>query len=140
VAKVPAASAEWDLVGPLLAKYGIVTELDRNTFAMYCGWHAKYVHLENKMREAGDAAYIDVTPNKFTVQSALFSALTRATEMVAKLGAKLGLAPDDRAALLRDISLAPALQGDLFGQNTPGAQSGQGQAPAPSKAQSYFPA
>jgi hypothetical protein len=49
---------------------------------MYCGWHAKYVHLENKMREAGDAAYIDVTPNKFTVQSALFSALTRATEMV----------------------------------------------------------
>lgn len=137
VQAVPGAAAEWDLLAPVLHQHGIVTDLDRNILAMYCQWQARYVELENQMRTAGADAFSDVTPNGFVVQSARFSALSRATEMVAKLGAKLGLAPDDRAALLRDIAAVPK-QGDLFGKNS--SASSAGQTPEQAKAQGYFPA
>src|ERR1017187_9258670 len=47
------AKKEWKRVAPILAKYNILTDLDRNTLILYCQSWSDYVSLTATLRELG---------------------------------------------------------------------------------------
>lgn len=47
------ACKEWDRVAPLLAKYGIITELDGPALAGYCQSYSTYSHAMQKVNQHG---------------------------------------------------------------------------------------
>lgn len=105
---LPEAKREWTRLAPELERLGLLTHLDRATFAAYCqawAWVRRYEEIVAKegMVIPGHRG----VPRKHP----LLSALNAATAAVRALGCEFGLTPVSRSR----ISLPTATDGDDWG-------------------------
>lgn len=115
------AKAEWDRITAQLEPLGLVTEIDMAVLAAYCQAFARWCRAESQLKALGDAALIEVTPNKFKQQSALLLIANRAEERMLKLATEFGMTPAARARVSPSNP-----QGDLFGFGSEGKQAPKG--------------
>ncbi len=73
---------------PILARLGLLTEIDVELLAMWCSSYSTMVDAENNILEYGRVVK---SPNtKFPIQSPYLAILNKAHEKMQKLGAELG--------------------------------------------------
>jgi phage terminase small subunit len=88
--------AEWELIGPILFRLGILTEADGPAFAALCFNYCQFERYARKARAGGNRA-IDGSPGK----GPSFQELARKYyEDLRKGWAMFGMTPSDRTALV----------------------------------------
>jgi P27 family predicted phage terminase small subunit len=121
----PDARREWRRLTVELARYGLITQLDRGVLSMTCQEWARWQWAERKIAEAnradaaGEAGMISAAPSGYRMQSVYLQISVKAEERYEKLKSCFGLSPSDRA---RVTPSDPQLPLPLSGSNpvTPG--------------------
>jgi len=90
-------------------KLGLVSKIDRSALSMYCTAWGRHADAENKIRELGDKALVDETPNGFQVQGVWLNISNKAMEQCHKFLADFGMSPSARSRVTPGD-----LNGDLF--------------------------
>ena len=93
----PAASIEWDRLAPELLRTEVLTCWDVDTLAAYCEWAVIQKAAAAEVAAEGHTIYTDNGPRPHPS----LNALEKASQMVMRLGGKLGLNPSDRGKLGR---------------------------------------
>jgi len=112
------ASREWKRITEELAKYGLVSEVDRNALAMICTLWARYVDAEVAIEKAAKAdpasqGLFVKTPNGFSVQSPWVAISNKAMEQYRLYLTEFGLSPASRTKVTPSDPYTP----DLFDVN-----------------------
>jgi P27 family predicted phage terminase small subunit len=87
------ARAEWDRMAPILADMGLISEVDRSAFAMYCQSWGDHAKAENMIRKHGAVVK---TTNGNIVQSPWVGISNRAKLIAHKFLVGFGMTPADR--------------------------------------------
>lgn len=90
------AVKEWKRVVPFLTKYGILTDLDRNTLALYCQSWADYLNYTEILRESGstyETALGQIKPRPEVLMR------RQAWMEVIRVSTEYGLTPSSRAGM-----------------------------------------
>lgn len=104
----------WTDITKRLTTVGLMTVLDRNTLAIYCQLYARWKLCEKRIQEHG--LYLPLMDDKGQVvgykeRPEVYRAQKLAMD-VARLGAKFGLSPADRAMMAGSLDQsAPSPQG-----------------------------
>lgn len=126
------ALKEWKRITVELAKYGMISEVDRDALAMICTLWGRHVTAENliermakkelqELKKNGKPATLATgglfvkTPNGFPVQSPWVSVSNKAMEMYRMFLSEFGLSPAQRTR----VTPGNPLQPDLFDLNKP---------------------
>lgn len=123
------ARKEWRRISAELAKYGLISELDRSALALYCQAWARWVWAEEQLRRAMDLAeqrrleaeakgevwtggdgFQVPTPNGSFTYSPFWVAANKAADQVDKFLASFGLSPSSRTR----VSPSQNRQRELF--------------------------
>ncbi|MCH7872906.1 MAG: phage terminase small subunit P27 family [Planctomycetes bacterium] len=88
-----AAKAEWRRIAPVLVKAGIATAADRGVLALYCTWWARAAEAE---REIAKTAAVVKSPSGFPIQNPWLSIAAKASTLMLKFAAELGITPSSR--------------------------------------------
>lgn len=98
------AKKEWLRLTPHLEKLGLISQLDRAAFALYCQEWARWLWAEreiakmNKLDKVdGDAGLVWDTPSGYKQMSVLLMISNRASANFMKAAAEFGLTPSARA-------------------------------------------
>ena len=99
-----AAAAEWERLSAELARYGMVSEVDRGVLAMICTTWARYVEAEEMIERtakgsAGTGLFIK-SPNGYPIQSPWLAVSNKAIELYRSLLGEFGLSPAARSRVL----------------------------------------
>ncbi|MDB6061550.1 MAG: hypothetical protein JWM78_1653 [Verrucomicrobiaceae bacterium] len=92
-----AAKRHWQEVGPELVKAGLIALIDGDVFAVHCDTAAKFAEVTQKLKTIDDA--LVETPQKFIVQSALFTVRSKLLEQLVKTGREFGMTPSARSGI-----------------------------------------
>jgi len=87
------AAAEWNRVAPILAKQGLLTEVDRTALEAYCIWYEIYRKLLAALNRKGKKALAIGTTDYNRVQSAM----SDASANMMRNAACFGITPADRS-------------------------------------------
>ena len=112
-----AARAEWKRIIALLEKYKLITDIDTAALALYCASYGRWQDAEAKIQEiknkGGDGLMVKA-PSGYPIQNPYLAIANRAMEDCYKYLQQFGLSPAARTRV------QPGLQGDLFGNESPG--------------------
>lgn len=124
------ARKAWKRLSEELARYNLISTVDREAFAMLCQTIGRVEQIETSINkkqalllEQGKDitdALMDTTPNGLRIQSALYQLLNKEQAKLHQLLRSFGLRPDARAA----VTTAIRMQAQLFdagGTPTPAA-------------------
>jgi len=118
------ARKEWDRITAELARYGMISEVDRGAMAMICTLWARYVEAEEMIERMAQAAHgtglFVKSPNGYPIQSPWLAVSNKAMEMYRGYLAEFGLSPAARCRVVPSD-----LQLDLPGIEVNGAPSSQ---------------
>src|SRR5580704_8802982 len=93
------AKKEWKRVAPVLARYGVLTELDTNALALYCQSWSDYLNYTDYIREVG-SSYESEGVNGLQIKSRPEVKMrAQAWKEVIRLSAEFGFTPSSRAGL-----------------------------------------
>lgn len=104
-----AAKKYWKDIAPELEKVGLVGLVDTAAFSAHCDSVGKFEEVTRKLKTLDDM--LDETPQKFQVQSALFTIRNKLWEQVMKSGSEFGLTPAARSKVKTDSPKQPTLDG-----------------------------
>lgn len=115
----PPARRIWLRVAPVLARTGLLTELDGNTLARYCEAEAQYIqakrYVDSLIKGTGDSVYesrlLIRTRNGNVIQNPAISLMKNASAEADRLGKQFGMSPSARAGLSISPVAKPAKQG-----------------------------
>jgi P27 family predicted phage terminase small subunit len=106
------AFREWKRVTAELARYGLISLVDRAALVFYVIAWARHVEAEAMIQKAATAAggsgLFVKTPNGFPVQSPWLAVSNKAMELCTKFLAEFGMSPSARTRV------SPSAQPDLF--------------------------
>jgi P27 family predicted phage terminase small subunit len=88
-----AAKKEWRRAGRTLLRLGLVTEMDRAAFALYCQAWGRWVEAEDALRRHGVMVR---SPAGFPMQSPYLAVANRAMEQMRSLLSEFGMTPASR--------------------------------------------
>ena len=88
------AQAEWKRMAKELKPLGILTQLDKNIFAVYCQAFSTWAQATRKITEMG---MVRVTKNGFTEQNPFLPIANKAKEQMMKALIEMGMTPSSRA-------------------------------------------
>jgi P27 family predicted phage terminase small subunit len=108
------AQKEWVIISDSLYALGLLTEIDINTLAAYCGAYSRWRHAEeglNILKQKGDlnALVIKTTTGNWIQQPLIGIANKAAADMV-RYASEFGMTPVARAKL----GTAPSKEDDKF--------------------------
>jgi P27 family predicted phage terminase small subunit len=98
------ARQEWRRVAPLLAKNGLLSELDGNALAAYCVVFAEWRTAARQARRMPTV----VGPNGFLMASPFVAQARQALALLRSLMTDFGMTPSARARVTKIAALAPA--------------------------------
>jgi len=111
------AKNEWKRIAPELERLGLLTKVDRSTFAAYCQAYGRWVETEYRLNELTDKAletnndasnaYLLKTQAGNIIISPLFSVANRCLEQMRIFGTEFGLTPVSRSR----INITPKPEG-----------------------------
>lgn len=124
------ALKEWKRITAELARYGLVSEVDRNALAMICTLWARYVEAEVAIEKAAkkdpdSQGLFTKTPNGYPVQSPWVAVSNKAMEQYRLYLTEFGLSPASRTKVTPSDPFTP----DLFDVNS-GPDKAQQEKPA----------
>jgi P27 family predicted phage terminase small subunit len=90
------ARAEWRRLAPRLHKLGLLTEVDRSKFAMYCQAYARWQEAEKVITDQGMTF---MTEKGYVVQRPEVAIALKQAKMAKELGAEFGLDPAARSRI-----------------------------------------
>ena len=94
------ARKEWRRISAELAKYGLMSEVDRAALAFYCVNWARHVEAEEMIERAakasGGSGLFVKTPNGYPVQSPWLAVSNKAMELCRAFLAEFGMSPASR--------------------------------------------
>lgn len=110
------AKKEWRDMGARLLRVGLITDIDKPTFAAYCDSWGRWQQAELDLRvlaarDPQTHGTIITTPNGALVQNPLLSIINRQRAACIAFAALFGMNPSDRTRLDVGISSPPAIQG-----------------------------
>ena len=88
------AQAEWKRMAKELKPLGILTQLDKAIFAVYCQAFSTWAQATRKITEMG---MVRVTKNGFTEQNPFLPIANKAKEQMMKALIEMGMTPSSRA-------------------------------------------
>lgn len=118
------AKTEWRRQASALHKIGLLTGLDRGTFAAYCQAYGDWVVAQkalNDLRKKGGAgAFLSKTSNNNVIQNPLVGIANTARRDMMKFAAEFGLTPSARTQISANDPKTPSTPGRgtgrFFGQ------------------------
>jgi phage terminase small subunit len=112
-ARLKAALQVWVDQVPLLSERGLIEDVDRTAFALYCVYVAEFVTAsEDILLHGYSRAVKTISGDKMLRENPSVARRDVAARMVLDLSRRFGLTPLDRAAVLRTrkgLDLAPGL-------------------------------
>jgi P27 family predicted phage terminase small subunit len=94
------AKVEWDRITAELARYGMITEVDRAAISIICTLWARHVEAEEMIQRAakasGGTGLFVKSPNGYPIQSPWLGVSNRAIELYKSYLAEFGLSPAAR--------------------------------------------
>lgn len=96
------AKNEWKRLAPMLTKLGILSDLDRASFAAYCQAYGRWKAAEDSLADlarkddSGMGAMLVTTKAGNTIQNPLVGVANRAMDMMVKYAAEFGFTPSAR--------------------------------------------
>jgi P27 family predicted phage terminase small subunit len=90
------AKAEWNRLGAELIRLGLISQLDRAAFAVYCQAYARWAAAEAKLKVAGEDALVETTPSGYRQMSVLLQISNRAADQMHKFMCEFGMTPSAR--------------------------------------------
>lgn len=108
------AKKHWNEIGPILAANGLIATVDQDLFGVHCDTMSKLkaviAQLDSLAAKSTDGmgGMIDVTPNGYLVQHALFTIRSKLIEQAHKTAQLFGMSPAART------SIKATNQGSLF--------------------------
>jgi P27 family predicted phage terminase small subunit len=108
-----AAAEEWDRITSLLARLGLVQEVDRAALAIYCQAWARWLEAEAALRR--DGCVIE-SPNGYPIQSPWLAIAAQAVKQMHAAVAEFGLSPVARARIRVNEQIADEADREFFGE------------------------
>jgi P27 family predicted phage terminase small subunit len=90
----PQAKREWQRVGKLLARHGLLTEVDRAALAAYCTAYGRWVEAEEQVRTLGPVVK---SPTGYPIQNPYLAIANKAMQQLTRLLGEFGMSPSSRA-------------------------------------------
>lgn len=109
----PIARVEWARLAPELLKLGLISQLDRAGFAVYCQAYGRWVHAEQMIAALGEDGLVATTPTGFSRPSIWLRISEQAAAQCHRFMAEFGLTPSARSR----VKASPQL--GLFGDDDP---------------------
>lgn len=94
------ARQEWNRMVKELEPLGLLTNLDKTVFAIYCESFSTWAQASRKIQEMG---MVRVTKNGFTEQNPYFPIANKAKEQMMKSLIELGMTPSSRSRIKVDM-------------------------------------
>jgi P27 family predicted phage terminase small subunit len=98
------AKTEWDRITSELARYGMISEVDRGAMAMVCTLWARYVEAEEMIERAARAAngtgLFVKSPNGYPIQSPWVAVSNKSIELYRAYIGEFGLSPSARVRVV----------------------------------------
>jgi len=88
------AKQEWRRMAKELEPLGILTNLDKAVFAIYCQAFSTWAQATRKISEMG---MVRITPNGFTEQNPYFPIANKAKEQMIRALVEMGMTPSSRS-------------------------------------------
>jgi P27 family predicted phage terminase small subunit len=88
-----AAKKEWRRAGRMLLQLGLMSEMDRPAFALYCQAYGRWVETEEALRKYG---VMVKSPSGFPMQSPYLAVANKAMEQMRSLLSEFGMTPASR--------------------------------------------
>ena len=109
------ALEEWKVISKSLYALGLLTEIDKNTLAAYCGAYSRWRHAEeelNVLRARGGAlnALVQKTVSGNWIQQPLIGIANKAAADMMRYASEFGMTPVARAKL----GITPSKEDDKF--------------------------
>ena len=109
------ALEEWKVISKSLYALGLLTEIDKNTLAAYCGAYSRWRHAEeelNVLRDRGGAlnALVQKTVSGNWIQQPLIGIANKAAADMMRYASEFGMTPVARAKL----GITPSKEDDKF--------------------------
>jgi P27 family predicted phage terminase small subunit len=89
------AKKYWREIAPQLEQAGLLAIVDSAVFAAHCDSVGRFEEVTRKLKRLDDL--LDVTPQKYLVQSALFTIRNKLWDQVMRSSAEFGLTPAARS-------------------------------------------
>ncbi|KPK71857.1 MAG: hypothetical protein AMJ84_05415 [Acidithiobacillales bacterium SM23_46] len=95
------ARREWQRTAPLLARLGLLTQIDRTMLAIYCQAFADWRQADRFLQDmiAGGSGVVVVTKKGNVVQNPALAVRNQAVERLRKIAAEFGMSPASRVGL-----------------------------------------
>jgi P27 family predicted phage terminase small subunit len=90
------AKEEWGRLGGEMIRLGLISNLDRAAFAVYCQAYARWVRAEEKLKELGDDSLVETSPNGYKQMSVQLQISNRAVDQMHKFMCEFGMTPSAR--------------------------------------------
>lgn len=94
------AEQHWEIVAGHLLSCGLLTEIDKPAFALYCEAYARWYEANEKIKEHGTVVK---APSGFPVQSPYLGIANRSFDQMTKLLVEFGMTPSSRSR----VAVAP---------------------------------
>ncbi|MDZ7809187.1 MAG: phage terminase small subunit P27 family [Arhodomonas sp.] len=101
---------EWDRLSGELRELGLISQIDRAAFAVYCQAYGRWVRAEERMAELGDEGLVETAPSGYRQMSVWLQISNRATDQMKSFLAEFGMTPSARSR----VTPSTRRQRDLF--------------------------
>lgn len=95
---LPEAKKEWNRLAGALQEMGVLTELDRNSFAAYCQAYARWKDAEDFMTKSGTTIF--KTPSGYWQQLPQVSIAQTYLKIMNRIAEQFGLTPAARSRIV----------------------------------------
>ena len=120
---MPEAKAEWVRLGPEMIRLGLITQLDRAEFSLYCQSWARWSYAELMLKKLEDAGLVESTPSGYRQIGVWLQIAHRAAEAMHKSAVEFGMTPSARTGftgrLTPQMPLFPDAHQQTGGTETP---------------------
>ena len=91
------AKREWRRVAPLLARMGVLTQIDGSAFALYCQTHSQWVTALRHLKQ--DENYVCVGNNMTVYQNLWFRIAQSCSATLHRMMCEFGMTPSSRSRI-----------------------------------------